>query len=202
MALQSEELTNIKLYLLGEVTAEERETLEQRLLTDDDYFEEFRLAKEDLIDCYTEGEMTPEEREKFKKHFLITKERRESLKLAQSLIAYSSSQARKRGKKKDANRDLCLGFFPFFDTPASRRVCRCCHCNYDCRFYSLPSSALDTARGPLPNAAYRVERPIEARVSDFQHAPFADKRSGEPVQFDMAEISAISGSDAAIRRSE
>ena len=123
MALQSEELTNIKRYLLGEVTAEERETLEQRLLTDDDYFEEFRLAKEDLIDRYTEGEMTPEEREKFKKHFLITKERRESLKLAQSLIAYSSSQARKSGKKKDANWQPLVWASSLFSTPLRAAAC-------------------------------------------------------------------------------
>jgi|GEM_PF-3864036 len=44
---------SLRRYLLGELTAEEQlGPIEERLLADDDFCEEFQLVKDDLIDEY------------------------------------------------------------------------------------------------------------------------------------------------------
>src|SRR5215204_1811485 len=87
----------IRQYLLGELAGEgEREQIEERLLTNDEFFDEFELVKEELIDQYVEGEITGETRERFERHFLTTPGRQRSLRLAQVLTAYPTPPPEKQ----------------------------------------------------------------------------------------------------------
>ena len=80
----------LRQYLLGAITEEEqRAVVEERLLVDDDFFEEFQLVKEDLFDQYVNDELTLSERESFEQHFLTTPERRENLRHNQALARYA-----------------------------------------------------------------------------------------------------------------
>ena len=65
----------LRRFLLGELGEEVRESIEERLMTDEAYFEEYELIKEGVIDEYVEGEMTADERKKFEKHFLTSASR-------------------------------------------------------------------------------------------------------------------------------
>lgn len=185
MALQQEEMVNIRRYLLGELTSEEREAIEERLLTDDDYFDQFQLAKEEIIDQYAEGEMTSEEVRNFEQHFLTTKERQESLNLARTLTSYSKAKPKKVGKESRGNEGFRAWVASLFVTPlraAAVAVVAIAIVSGGFLYFRQPST---TTKGLIAlNDAYHVERPIEARVSDFKHAPLANKRGGEPVQFD------------------
>jgi hypothetical protein len=78
----------IRRYLLGEMTGQEREQIEQRLMTDSQYFHHFLRAEEDLIDEYVKGGLIEDEREQFETHFLSAPERRDRLEFAKSLNKY------------------------------------------------------------------------------------------------------------------
>jgi anti-sigma factor RsiW len=78
-------------YLLGNLSEEFRERVEQRLLTEESFFEELLIAEEELIDDYVSGELADEDRQRFEQHFLCTQERRRKLRFAQSFSRYASN---------------------------------------------------------------------------------------------------------------
>lgn len=79
------ETTQIKNYLLGSIPADVSATLEEQLLTDDDFFELLQAEEDELIDQYLTGELSPAERQQFEQIFLAAPERRERLSWAQTL---------------------------------------------------------------------------------------------------------------------
>lgn len=81
----------IKRYLLGELTEEDQQTLEERLLTDNGYFERLQLLEDELVDDYARGSLTPGEQEKFDSFFLCTPERYQKLRFASALKKYVST---------------------------------------------------------------------------------------------------------------
>ena len=77
-----------KLYLLGELSEDERSRLEERLLADDDYFQQLLLVEEDLIDDYLSGELQPIERARFDEYFMSAPERQQDLRFAKAFRKY------------------------------------------------------------------------------------------------------------------
>jgi cell division protein FtsB len=55
-----------KRYLLGELPEEERTGIEERYFLDDEEFEQFEIAEDELIDLYVRDELSVEERGRFK----------------------------------------------------------------------------------------------------------------------------------------
>ncbi len=82
----------LRRYLLGETADEERNMIEQRLLTDQDYFNELLKIEEELIDEYTRGELKGAERKKFELLFAHDPERRENIEFAKAFNRYLSAQ--------------------------------------------------------------------------------------------------------------
>jgi hypothetical protein len=78
----------IRLYLLGEVTDQEREQVEQQLMTGGEYFSLFLKTEESLIDEYVKGELSSDERGPFETYFLSAPERRDRLEFAKSFNRY------------------------------------------------------------------------------------------------------------------
>jgi hypothetical protein len=87
----------VRKYLLGGLAVDEREQLEERLLTDDDFFNSLSGLEEEvedeLIDEYISGDLITAERENFELIFLCTRERREKLKLAMDLREHKTVPA-------------------------------------------------------------------------------------------------------------
>jgi CHAT domain-containing protein len=83
----------LRCYLLGQMAAGEELQIEEKLITDDDYFERLEVAEDELIDDYARGELNRREREQFEKHFLVTPERRSKLRLAKALIEHANREA-------------------------------------------------------------------------------------------------------------
>lgn len=88
---QREDEVLLRRYLLGQASEEEQLALEQRLLSDQDYFDQLLRSEEELTDEYARGEMVSPDREKFEGHFLSSPERREGLAFAQALNRYLST---------------------------------------------------------------------------------------------------------------
>ncbi|HEX7333437.1 MAG TPA: hypothetical protein VF290_18175 [Pyrinomonadaceae bacterium] len=74
MALSNNDLGKIRDYLLGRLSEEEQERIEERLMVEDDFFEELEISKGELIEEYHAGELSQNEHEWFQQHYLATPE--------------------------------------------------------------------------------------------------------------------------------
>lgn len=76
----------IRRYLLDDLSPEERQRLEERLLDDnDDFYEQLQLAEAELADDYVTGDLSDAERARFKETFLSTPGRYEQLRFTELL---------------------------------------------------------------------------------------------------------------------
>jgi hypothetical protein len=55
MALSTHDQTKIREYLLGHLNDQEQEQIEERLIVDDDLFQELEISKGELIEEYCAG---------------------------------------------------------------------------------------------------------------------------------------------------
>lgn len=69
-------------YLFGELGESERDALEERIFSDEDYSLFLNSTENDLVDEYTQGEMNFALRERFTKKYLNSESRREKVRLA------------------------------------------------------------------------------------------------------------------------
>ncbi|MDZ7292990.1 MAG: hypothetical protein ONB44_17665 [candidate division KSB1 bacterium] len=107
-------------YLLGELSAEEKATLEERYLTDGDYFEHLLDAEDELIRQYVRDQLAGRERQLFVKHFLSIPCNQERVKFAQALYSYLTKEQPHEGAAKFAWRERMaswLNAFAAFLTP-------------------------------------------------------------------------------------
>lgn len=89
--MQSNVGKTIRDYLLGDLSNDEREQIELRLLTDRDFIEQLTLFEEELVDEYVRGTLAAGERRKFERSFLSTPEGTEQVRLATVLRRYAST---------------------------------------------------------------------------------------------------------------
>lgn len=76
---ESAEKSRIESYLLGELSYEERETLEEQFFINDDFFADVEAAEMTLIDRYVRNEMSDTEQRELEQNYLITPERRQKV---------------------------------------------------------------------------------------------------------------------------
>ncbi|MFL6255149.1 MAG: CHAT domain-containing tetratricopeptide repeat protein [Pyrinomonadaceae bacterium] len=197
----------LRQYLLGApLDAAQRQGLEERLLIDDDFCEEFEVAEDVLIEQYLCDELSVREREGFERNFLSTTERRQKLVLARSLNRYaatmtephsarSETRSGERGtasaradEDDDAKAPPRVSFW-------SRRPA-IAYAGLAAALVILVAGGLlwrsssrrqDVERGLLAlNEAYRQQRPGEARITGLAYAPAAATRGGASDRFDYA----------------
>ena len=63
MALNNNDQARIREYLLGRLSDEEQEKIEEQLMVNDDLFEELEISKCELIEEYSAGELSQTDRE-------------------------------------------------------------------------------------------------------------------------------------------
>jgi tetratricopeptide (TPR) repeat protein len=188
MTLNLNDQNTIRRYLLGEVTEEgELRVIEERLLTDDEYFEEIAVIEDELIDQHVSGSLSSGEQEKIESHFLATTERRRKLRFAQALrkyvsaagVAVASPTPRKRF---DARAWTSLFFTPYGAAAVTALVLLALGLvGWRVFFYQS-----DVNKGLVAlKSAYREQRPVEARLSGFDYAPLSETRGNEPLKIDQ-----------------
>jgi hypothetical protein len=74
----------IREYLLGVLTEDRRDAIEQRCLNDDDFHQEMEIVEEELFDEYLQSKLTEAERRLFETHFLASPLRRQRLQFARA----------------------------------------------------------------------------------------------------------------------
>jgi hypothetical protein len=80
-------------YLLGELAADERQSLEERLFTDDDWFAELQDAENDLLDSYAAGKLSGADREHVERLLLGSASQRQRVALVRPLLNTLQSRA-------------------------------------------------------------------------------------------------------------
>src|SRR5262249_6165038 len=68
-------------YLMGELSEQERDDLEEMYFNDDELFGELLDAEDEIVDDYRLLQLSPREREQFERRFLTQPERRREIKL-------------------------------------------------------------------------------------------------------------------------
>ena len=99
----------LRRYLLGTLTEEEEARQEERLLTEENYFERLILAEDDLIDDYVRGKLSAEHKERMEQRFFSSARRQERLQLARDLSKYTSARAAVPGRERDSDRHSQAG---------------------------------------------------------------------------------------------
>ena len=105
MTLNRNDLIMIRQYLLGQLEEGQQQVIEQRLLTEDDLFEELEVAEDELSDEYVADELTPVDRKQFEQYFLSTPERQRELRFATDLRQYL---AKKTARDEATERSVSL----------------------------------------------------------------------------------------------
>lgn len=83
---------DLRRYLLGDLTLEERVAIEERLFLDGDYLQLLKATEDELLDEYVYNELTADERNQLELHFLPEPGRLEELKFAKAFKNYVSSE--------------------------------------------------------------------------------------------------------------
>ncbi len=89
----------IRRYLLAAVSEDEREQVETRLMTDDDFFQQITLVEDELIDQYLDRDLAQADEQRFEEFFLCTPERQQKLRFARALRMYAAQAARERSPR-------------------------------------------------------------------------------------------------------
>jgi hypothetical protein len=82
----------IRRYILGDVSEDERSSIERRLMTDPEYLGRLRLVETDLADDYERGALGGRERKRFERHFLSAPQHRQKVRVAGALRNYIATQ--------------------------------------------------------------------------------------------------------------
>jgi anti-sigma-K factor RskA len=91
MSEAANELLLIRKYLLGSLEGEEREQLEERVLSDADFRDRVLLVEENLIEDYTEGVLDETERQRFRQMFYANPQRRIEVQIVEGLKQHAAT---------------------------------------------------------------------------------------------------------------
>jgi hypothetical protein len=84
----TEQQKSIMQYLLGQARPEDVSSLEERLVTESEFYDELLMAEDELIDQYLSGDLSESERNSFERHFLLTPERQRKMRFGKVFNKY------------------------------------------------------------------------------------------------------------------
>lgn len=158
----------IRRYLLGGLMEDERQEVEKRLMTDNDFFDRTLLVEDDLIDQYARDELSERDRKLFEQTILSTPDGRERVMLADNLIRRASKQTTIASNRMPWR----IAVLPLRAAVAAAIILAAGFGIWRGFFYQS-----DIDKGLLAlNDAYRGQRPVEARISGFDYAPWEEVR--------------------------
>lgn len=190
MPLNSNKDQELRKYLLGEIHLdEEMDRIEERLFVDEKYFKALLLEEEELIQDYADNNLNIDERRSFEKNFLISPERREKLKFAQTLRKYLDQQKvlAENDTKTQEKISLWSILKQFISPlPAAAAIVMIGLASILVWHFYLRTTESQAAMTSL-NRAYRIERPLEPRITNFGYAPFGQVRGESDKKVDTRE---------------
>jgi len=85
MALNENDQKRIREFLLGKLSEDEQQKIEERLILEDDLFQELEISKGELVEEYCANELSSEENRWFENNFLASPEGKQRYALAVAL---------------------------------------------------------------------------------------------------------------------
>jgi len=160
--IEQAEKTELKEYLLGRLNDQDEERIGVRLMTDPAFAEEFDMTVAELTDQYVAGQFEGEERERIEQYFLRAEDRRARLQIALGL-------KQQRIKRGSWSLRVALPIAASFLIVAGVAYA----------VWSLTrESEFDKGLIAL-NSATQERRPVQARISGLNYAPFHQSRGAE-----------------------
>jgi CHAT domain-containing protein len=156
-----------------------------RLLTDDGYFNEFKILEDELIDEYIEGSLSTEERLKLESYFLKAPERRDKLAFAKALR--QAAQEHNSGLTTSKKSPIPWRFFPPVYLKAAAVIALALGMGVGAWLLIARRSHEEQGMADL-RAAYKNQRLIEARVTNLGYAPLAVTRGQAKPDIDEASL--------------
>lgn len=89
MSQKNTDNDSIKRYLLGEMSEEELGAVELRMLTDEDYYEQVRIADDELMHEFVNHELSAADRARFQTKVMSVPQRRQDLDFVKALDHYA-----------------------------------------------------------------------------------------------------------------
>jgi len=167
----------IRAYLLGQLNEADAEQVELRLLTEPDFAEEYDIVVNELTDDYIAGKFEGEELKQVEEHFFKSSERRNKLKFTLAL--------KMRKTEMDAEKPRKRWFRPYLAIAASLVLL----VGGGFYIWRMLSNNSDLNKGLAAlQSAFRDVRPLEARISKFDYAPYLTTRGREPEKIDQDEL--------------
>lgn len=159
LTINQKDQKNLKDYLLGRLDDAAEETVEDRLLSDENYSEELHIVTNELIDQYANDQISAEDREAVERFIHESEERYKKFRFA---LALKKRSAESKGKTRDGSRFLRLYL------PIAAAILLAVGAGFWWKVFNR--SDVDTGLSAL-RTAYRDQRPVDARVSGFDFAP-------------------------------
>lgn len=187
MVRENHEQNTIRRYLLRQLSASEQESVEYRLLSDDDFSEELEIVEDELINEYLAGELSQTERQQFEETFLASPKHQQKLRAAQAVNRYFDRGSTPPTPAPTISQRLRSWLTPFW-LPVAVPVGVAVLIVLGVLIRPGYFFQSDLEKGLVAlNQAYKEERPVEARVSQLDHAPFITRRGGEPERVNTLE---------------
>jgi tetratricopeptide (TPR) repeat protein len=185
--ITKDNISELRAYLLGMPVAAKTEDIEKKFLLDHDGFGTLLDEEEELIEDYLDGELSSEERTAFENYFLLSDDRVEKLDLARLLKSHAKEQASRRKPVKGPVEEIrkWRTWRHWALLPAAAAILGIAICGYILIKDRYTESIRDRPIISL-NKAYKKNRPFDARISEFEYAPFNRVRNNEPSPEDPA----------------
>jgi len=186
MARNNHDQDAIRRYLLRQLTDDAQQEFEQRLLMEEEVLEELEIAEDELIDEHLAGSLGQEEQDRFERYFLVTPERTEKLRFAQTLKKYVSTNTRPQPMVLPIKSSAQSWWRPaIFTSPWAVAAMVLILLGAGAAVWRGVFYQSDVDKGLLAlNAAYREQRPTQARISGLTaYAPHPITR-GDPDHVD------------------
>lgn len=162
-------------YLLGELSDDEQQKIEEKLLINNDYSEQMLIAEEDLIDDYIKGSLPPSQQKKYEKLFPATREGKQKIQITRVLKSHLTEFKEPQPNLLSRIHSAIGQLFP----PMALKVAAALFIvGLGVLNWSLFFRQTDLKKGLVAlTEAYREERPIEARITGLPYAPFPGPNS-------------------------
>lgn len=171
----------LKKYLLGEIAEDAALTrLEEHLMVEESLLEQLEIIEDELIDDYLDDSLSDEEKKRFERHFLALPERREKLEFTRALRRHiqqeRAAQSNPATNERRPSRSS-RSFFAFSALKVAVVILLVLGGGFlSWRFFFFQSYA-ERGTNEL-RALYRDGRPLKARLTEFDYAPFSNDKRG------------------------
>ena len=194
----------IRRYLLGQLTEDERQQLEERIMVDTELFNRVLLAEDEMVEEYVQGELSESERAGFETSFLSTPDGRQQVSFAKALSEYvkeaspaqqgpvpaqegsiakdrvAEGPVAKDPVSAEPPRDINVSPLVWWRRPYFRlATAAVVVLGLGLGIYRVVRHQSDLSQGLAAlNDAYHQQRPVEPRISGFEYAPTSVTRGG------------------------